>query len=249
MSGQVSLQSGEVHILSGTVQVQSGLYLASGIYVVTPGGAGGGGQVSGAVIISGDIRSVLSGMVRALISGDYVIQPVATLSGQYLASGLYLASGIYVVTPGGGGGGGQVSGAVIISGDIRSVLSGMVKALISGDTVNAQFESDMVALALVSGAIVGANTNVLASNMRTTIGGAAASVLRVTLIHSFSPVFRVTYGSGAIVGVVNQGSRLVSGGIYTFNFPARANDEINWTFDISGTVNLFRVDEVPTPGN
>jgi len=133
--------SGDILIakISGeTVQVQSGLYLASGIYVVTPGGAGGG-QVSGAVIISGDIRSVLSGMVRALISGDYVIQSISTLSGQYLASG------IYVVAPA------QVSGAVIISGDIRSVLSGMVRALISGDTV-VQASGSFVS-SLVSGTV------------------------------------------------------------------------------------------------
>jgi len=121
---QIVKVSGETlrALISGDyVQVASGLYLASGIYVQTAGG--GGGQVSGAVIISGDIRSVLSGLIQ-------------------VASGAYLASGLYVQTAGGGGG--QVSGAVIISGDVRSVLSGLIRSLISGDTVRALVSGDVV---------------------------------------------------------------------------------------------------------
>jgi hypothetical protein len=184
-SGQVSVESGEIHVLSGqliakvsgeTVTVASGapvlllsgssytsgnictiysgtLYLASGTGVVTS--PSGGGQVSGAVVVSGFVSlysgqvsiesgevHVLSGQLIAKVSGETVTvasgAAVLLLSGSSYVSGnictiysgtLYLASGTGVVTSPSGGG--QVSGAVIVSGFV-SVYSGQI-AISSGE--------------------------------------------------------------------------------------------------------------------
>jgi len=143
--------SGDVVKVSGeTLVVASGAFFASGIGVVT--GPSGGGQVSGAVIVSGFV-SVYSGQI-AVSSGNIGAQ----VSGAVIVSGNVSA---------------QVSGAVTVSGFV-SIYSGQV-AISSGEihVVSGQV------IAKVSGEIVDLKvpTSVTSGGIFTVTGASGGAIL------------------------------------------------------------------------
>ncbi|MCL6579193.1 MAG: hypothetical protein K6T73_07385 [Candidatus Bathyarchaeota archaeon] len=142
VSGQVVLVSGQPVKISGEqVVVQSGVYLASGIYVVTAVTTNVSGQPvfvhSGEIhVVSGAIN-VVSGLVVAKVSGESVI----------VTSGVVAAS---------------VSGNIIIakiSGESVVVTSGVVVSKVSGEVVDIKVPTSITsggifAVSAVSGGVI-----------------------------------------------------------------------------------------------
>jgi hypothetical protein len=236
-------------IVSGTVTQASGAYLASGHYVVVPGV-----QVSGAVIVSGAVTTsvsgqpvnVVSGFLNsaginvATFSGQYVVLPVASLSGMYLASGLYVyqppaslsgqyfASGIGVTVP-------ITSGSVIVSGSV--FVSGTVFSQQTG-TWGVQ----------VSGAVIVSGT------VTTSVSGNVVDLKVPTAVTSNAGIFVVTGASGGAIltsgpciSVIVKAMSQNSGDIYVRGFPMQsgegyvleAGEAINLDVDNFGRVYLL----------
>lgn len=134
-SGQqwVQTTSGSYVSVSGSVGIASGLYLASGLVVVTS--------------VSGNAVSVASGLYLA--SGITVVTSVSgnsvgVASGIYLASGLSLASGLVVVT--------SVSGNSVSVASGLYLASGLVVATsVSGNTVGISISGSSISGAIVWG--------------------------------------------------------------------------------------------------
>jgi len=151
LSGKVSVSSGEVHILSGQVTVESGLHVVadiaesgigvqiqSGASVIAESGLGvqvesgaavvtqPGIQISGAVIVSGDLSANISGQwVEAHILSGAVTLAGTRVSGAVQVSGTVAVSGLV----------GVQSGEVHILSGIVTVESGVFFS--SGLFVNA----------------------------------------------------------------------------------------------------------------
>lgn len=153
-SGNVSVVSGDIRagVTSGLLAIQSGLVgVTSGEVHIMSGSIGaqvsGGVQVSGAVIISGNV-TVLSGSIVTVLSGTF--GTTALTSGGFVTAGL--TSGGFVTAYGAS----LVSGSVIVSGNVSvsgtvSVISGRVD-VITMPTVTAAVSGSVTAL---SGSLVG----------------------------------------------------------------------------------------------